>query len=110
MSRREPPYPQRFLSSFSGSDPDRFFHFGYENFSITDFSGLRFFQNRLDGTLCPIIGDNDLEFNLWKKIHGVFGAAVDLAVSLLPAESFYLAQSHSFDAGGHRGFAHTLCL
>ena len=106
--RREPPYSQRFRSSFAGSDPDRFFHFGYKDFAITDFSGLRLFQNRLDGTLRPIIGDNDFEFNLWKKIHGVLGAAIDLAVSLLPAKSFYLAQSHSFDAGGHQGFLHRL--
>jgi hypothetical protein len=29
-------------------------------------------------------------------------------VSLLPAKSFYFAQSHSLDARGHQGFSHWL--
>ena len=34
--------------------------------------------------------------DLWEKIHGVLGAAINLAMSLLPAKSFYFAKSHSF--------------
>jgi hypothetical protein len=42
------------------------------------------------------------------KIHGVFRASINLAVALLAAKAFYLAQSHSFDACGHQGFSHRL--
>ena len=80
---------------------DRFFNLGYKDFAVPDFAGLCFFQNRFDRTLSAIIADHDFEFDFWKKIHGVFGAAVDFAVSLLPAESLYLAQSHAFDACSH---------
>src|SRR6266436_2376721 len=101
-------HSQRFHSSFTGSDTDRLFHLGHKNFAVADFSGLGLFQNSLDCALRAIIGDHDLEFNLWKKIHGVLRAAINLAVSLLPAKSFYLAQSHSFDACRHQGFSHWL--
>jgi hypothetical protein len=102
------PRSQRFASPFTGSDTDCFFHFGHKDFAVADFSGLGFFQNRLDSALRAIVGDHDLEFNLWKKIHRVFGAAVNLAVSLLPAKSFYLAQSHSFDACRDQSFSYRL--
>ena len=88
-------HSQRFHSSFTGSDTDRFFYLGHKNFPVADFSGLGLFQNCLDCALRAIVGDHDLEFNLWKKIHRVLGAAVDLAVSFLPAKSFYFAQNDS---------------
>jgi len=103
-----PPRSQRFSSPFTGSDTDCFFHLGHEDFPVADFSGLRLFQNRLDRSLRSIVADHDLEFNFWKKIYRVLGAAVDLAVSLLPAKSFYLAYSHSFNARGHQSFSHRL--
>ena len=99
---------QRFHSSFTGSDTDRFFHLGHKDFAIADFSGLGLFQNRLNCALRAIVSYHDLEFNFGKKIHRILGAPIDLAVSLLPAKSFYLAQSHSFDACRHQCFSHRL--
>src|SRR5882724_8416373 len=101
-------HSQRFHSSFASSDTDRLFHLGHKNFAVADFSGLGLFQNCLDCALRAVIGDHDLELNLWKKIHGVLGAAINLAVSLLAAKSLYLAQSHSFHACRHQGFSHRL--
>ena len=86
--RREPPHSERFRSSFAGSDTDRFFHLGHKDFTVSDFSGLGLFQNRLDCTLRAIVADHDLEFDFWKKIHRVLGAAINLAVPLLPANPF----------------------
>src|SRR5215475_1480565 len=106
--RREPLRSQRFHSSFTGSDTDGFFHVGNKNFAVADFSSLGLFQNCLDSALRAIVGDHDLEFNFGKEIHRVFGSAVDLAVSFLPAKSFYFAQSHSFDPCSHQGFSHRL--
>src|SRR5262245_6931760 len=91
----------RFPSSLTGPDTHRFFHFGYKDLTVADFSGLGFFQNRFDSALRSIVGDHNLEFNFWKKIDCVLGAAVDLAVSFLTAKTFYLAKSHSFDARRH---------
>src|SRR6476660_2468647 len=101
---------QRFHASFTGSDTDRLFDLGHKDFSIADFSGLGFFQNCFNRALGAVVRDHNFEFNLWKKIHGIFRATINLAVSLLPAKSFYLAQSHSFDARGHQGFSHWLGL
>src|SRR6266576_3779775 len=91
-------HSQPFHSSFTGSDTDRLFHLGHKNFAVADLSGLGLFQNRLDCTLRAIVGDHDLKFNFWKEIHGVLRAAINFAVPLLPTESFYLDQSHSFYA------------
>src|SRR6266699_886866 len=92
------PHSQRFHSSFTGSDTDRLFHLGHKDFAIADLSCLGLFQNRLDSALRAIVGDHDLKFNFWKEIHGVLRPAINFAVPLLPTESFYLAQSHSFNA------------
>src|SRR5262249_6949713 len=63
---------------------------------------------RLDCTLRAIVADHDLEFYFWKEIHCVLGATINLAVPLLPAKSFYLTQSHSFDACRDQSFSHRL--
>src|SRR5262245_24035848 len=82
---------ERFSSSFTGSDTHRFFHLGHKDLTVADFSSLGLFQNRFDSALRSIVGDHNLEFNFWKKIDCVLGAAVDLAVSFLTAKTFYLA-------------------
>src|SRR5438876_6432168 len=92
------PRSQRFRSPFAGSNAHRLLHLGYKDFAVADLSGLGFFQNRLDRALCAIVTDHDLKLYFWKKIHGVLGAAINLAVPLLPPKSFHLAQSHSFHA------------
>jgi hypothetical protein len=99
---------QRFHSSFTSSDTDRFLYLGNEDFPVADFSRFGLFQNRLDCPLRAIVGDHNLELNLWKKIHRVLGAAVNLAVAFLPAKSLHFAKSHSFDAGRHQRFSHRL--
>src|ERR1043166_1140138 len=89
---------QRLHAPFTGPNTHRLFDLGHKDFAVADFSGLGLFQDGLDRAMRAIIGDHDLEFYLGKEIHCVLGATVNLAVSLLAAKSFHLAQSHAFDA------------
>ena len=96
---------QRFHASFAGSDTHGVFNLGHKNFAVTDFSGFGFFQYCFHRALGAIVRDHNFEFNLRKKIYRIFRAAINFAVPLLPAKSFYLAQSHSFNACGDQGFS-----
>ena len=44
-----------------------------------------------DGRIQPGIADHDFEFDFRQEIHGVFAAAIDFRVALLPAESLDFA-------------------
>ena len=45
-----------------------------------------------------LAGDRDLEPQLGQEIHGVFGAAINLHVALLPAVAFDLGHGHAVHA------------
>ncbi len=47
-----------------------------------------------------------LDTQLGEEVHGVFGAAVDLHVTLLPPEALDLGDSHAGNADPGEGFAH----
>src|SRR5206468_11737388 len=103
-------YLQRLGSPFTGSDTHRFFHLGYKDFAIADFSRFRRAQNGFHRSLRAIVRNYDLEFRFRKEIHRVLGAAINFTVPFLTAKSFYLTQSHSFYACRHQCFFHRLCL
>jgi hypothetical protein len=43
--------------------------------------------DRLDGFLDHVVAEHNLDLHLGEEIHDVFGAAIELGMSLLPAES-----------------------
>src|SRR4029077_6758947 len=56
--------------------------------------------DRLDG-LGDLVGrDRDLDFDLGQETHGVFGAAIDFRVALLPAISLDLRDRQAVNADG----------
>ena len=83
-------FSQRLGSPFTGSDTHRFFHLGYKDFAIADFSRLRRAQNGFHRSLRAIVRNHDLEFRFRKEIHRVLGAAINFTVPFLTAKSFYL--------------------
>jgi len=86
---------------FTRSYAHRFFDLAHKDFAIADFSSLSRSQNCFYSSLRSIIRNHDFELYFWKEIHCVLGTAIYLAMPLLAAKSFYLAKSHSFDAGRH---------
>src|SRR5437773_10548640 len=101
---------QPLSSPFTGSDTHRFFHLGYKDFAIADFSCLGRAQNGFHRSLRAIVRNHDLEFRFRKEIHRVLGTAIKFTVPFLTTKSFYLTQSHSFHACRHQRFFHRLGL
>src|SRR5262249_35709761 len=75
-------------SGFARPDPDRFLNIGDEDFSVADPPGLGSAPDRLDGFLNHVIAQHNLDLHLRKKIDDVFGASIQLRVSLLAPEAF----------------------
>ena len=58
-----------------------------EDLAIADLSGLGGGGDGVDGLVDLIGGDGDLDLDLGQEADGVFGAAIDFRVALLPAIS-----------------------
>src|SRR3954452_10792066 len=71
---------------FSGSDPDRLFDVGDEDFAVADAAGLGGAADRVDGFLDQFVGNHNLDFDLGQEVHDVFRTAIQFGVSLLPSE------------------------
>jgi len=75
------------------SDPDSFFNIGDENFAVADPPGLGGPADRLDGFFDHVVAEHNLDLHLGEKIHDVFGSAVKLGMSFLPAEALGFGHS-----------------
>jgi hypothetical protein len=92
------PSRKRFHPAFLGPDSHRLFYLANKNLSVTDLSGPGGSQDCFDHPLGAIVRNHDLKFHFRQEIDGIFGAAINFAVTFLPAEPFYLAQRHPFHA------------
>src|SRR6202020_3361345 len=67
-------------------------------------------NDRLDHLVGDVRVDRDLDFQLGKEAHGVFGAAIDLGMPLLPAVALDLSHCQSVHSDGGERIAHLLQL
>jgi hypothetical protein len=58
-----------------------------EELAVTDLAGLGGRGDGIDGSVDLVRGDSDLDLDLGPETHGVFSAAIDFGVALLPAIS-----------------------
>src|SRR6185312_4756076 len=61
----------------------------HEDLAVADLVRSRGLQQGLNRALDEPIVDHDLDLDLGQKAHGIFGAAIDLGLAFLPAESFH---------------------
>src|SRR5205807_2521562 len=76
-----------------------------EDLAVTDLAGFSGPDNGFDHCIHPVRRHRDLDADFRKKIHGVFGAAVNLGVALLAAVALDLARGHSVHADGDQRIA-----
>ena len=81
-----------------------------EYFAVTDLAGACRPRDRFDDPFNEAGRDHDLKLDLWKKGRRIFGATVDLGMSLLIPVSFDLGNCHAFDANLHQRGPHFLEL
>ena len=86
-----------FFAYFLGSDADGFVDGGDEEFAVADFAGAGGFDDGGGDAGDEVVGEDDLDFDLWLEIDGVFAAAVDFGVAFLAAETFDFGDGHAVD-------------
>src|SRR4029079_5876019 len=57
-----------------------------------------------------LAGDGDFEAQLGKKVHRVFGTAINLGVALVPSGTFHLRHGNAVYADARKGVAHFIEL
>src|SRR5579872_5591387 len=74
-----------------------------EDFAVADLSGFCSRGDGVDGLVDLVRGDRDLDFYLGQETDGIFGAAVDFRVALLPAISLDFRHRETVNANGGPG-------
>src|SRR5512141_922547 len=91
--------PRNFLKcvgvGFAGADTHGVFERRDENLTVADLAGLGGGGDRLRDLVDLFAGDGDLDAHFGQEVHGVFGAAIDLHVALLPPVAFDLGHGHA---------------
>src|SRR5437762_10305159 len=88
----------RFFADLFRADAHRVFHWKNENFPVADLAGLGGAHDFVHSFIHQIIGADDFHFHFREKVHGVLAAAINLGVTLLPAEALHFRDSHSFNS------------
>src|SRR6478735_8800996 len=73
---------------------------GHENLAVADLAGARGLDDRLDRALDHRIAQDHLDLDLRQEIDDVFGAPVELGVTLLAPEALDLGNGEA----GHADF------
>src|SRR5215216_6338046 len=69
----------------AGADADGALERHDEDLAVADLAGARRGRDAVDDARHELAGDRHLDLDLGQKAHGVFGAAVDLRMPLLPS-------------------------
>ena len=101
---------ERAFAALLIANSDCVVHLGEENLAISDFPGARGRYDCLHCLLDEIVCQDQLQLEFGNQIDGIFSAAVDLGVSLLPAMSAGFEDGHAFDANLVKGVLHGIQL
>src|SRR5882724_10686672 len=74
-----------------------------EDLAVADLSGLGSRGDGVDGLVDLIRGDSDLDLDLGQEAHGIFGAAIDFRMALLPTVSLDFRHRETVNANGGQG-------
>src|ERR1700722_19466148 len=101
---------KRVLVRLAGADPDRRVEAVDEDLAVADLACARRSDDRFDHLVGDVRVDRDLDFQLGKEAHGVFGAAIDLGMPLLPPVALDLSHCQPVHSDGGERIAHLLQL
>src|SRR3546814_1700771 len=78
------------LAGLAGADAHGLTHFEDENLAVADRAGAGALLKRFDDPCGERIVADEFDLHLGHHVGGIFGAAVDFGLSLLPAEALDL--------------------
>src|SRR5258708_25541852 len=90
----------------AGADAQRLLDGGDEDLAVADLAGMGGLLDGLDGALDLGVVDHDLDLHLGQEAHQVLGAAIDLGLALLAAETLDLADRQPRDADAGQRVPH----
>src|ERR1035438_5623153 len=91
-------------------DPDGLRYVVYEYLAVADLAGARGSGQSRQQFIATRIADDDFDFQLGQKIHGVFTPAIDLFMAFLPAMPAHFADGHAIHADARQRFLHFIQL
>src|SRR3954466_3492155 len=94
----------------AGADADGALERHDEDLAVADLAGPGRSGDRLDDAGDEVARDRDLDLELRQEAHGVFGAAVDLGMPLLPAVALHFRDGQPVHAEAGQRVAHLLEL
>src|SRR5271163_68887 len=94
----------------TSADSERLVDRGDENLAVADMSGLRGGAYGLHDVVGLLRRHGDLNTDFRQEVHGIFGAAINLRMALLPPIPLDLGDGHTGDADGKEGVPHLLQL
>src|ERR1700729_1392005 len=101
---------KRVLVRLARADPDRRVEAVDEDLAVADLARARCSDDRFDHLVCDIRVDRDLDLQLGKEAHRVFGAAIDFGMPLLAPVALNLCNCQTVHSDGGERIAHLLQL
>src|SRR5262245_40012 len=89
---------ERVRAGFAGADPDRLVDGRNEDLAVTDASGARRILDRFHRLVDELVGEDDLDLNLGQEVDDIFGAAIELGMAFLPAETLGLGNGNALQS------------
>ena len=99
LIRRYVNFLERVVVGLAGADAHRLFDAGDENLAVADLAGPCRRGDDLHHLVGAVGADGDLDPQFRQEGHGVFGAAINLGMALLPAIALDLGRSEERRVG-----------
>ncbi len=95
---------------FAGADANGVLYGGDKDLAVTNLAGAGGGHDSGDDPVDVSGGNGGFNLDLWQEVYGVFGATVDLGVTLLAAVTFDFGDGHALNAKVGQGLPDLLQL
>src|SRR6516225_8914478 len=102
------PFPlflERIRAGLAGANAHDLFEIRDEDLPVADLAGVGGLLDRFDDAIEQVVFDGGFDLHLRQEIDDVFGAAIELGVPLLPAESLDLGDGNPLHADSRQCLA-----
>src|SRR5215218_837304 len=110
ITRTRIPPLQRIIIGLAGADAQRVLQVDDENLAVTNLAGFRCRGDGFHHGFDLTFRYRYFQLRFRQEAHGIFGAAIDLRVSLLPSIALDLGDGHAVDAETGERVAHLVEL
>src|SRR5712664_2193307 len=110
LSPLAPPKSDCRFVGLPGADADDLLNRGDEDLAVADLAGAGRFDDRFDRPIREFVRHHHLDLHLGQEVHHVLRPAIELGMTLLPAETLDLGHGKPGDPDPRQRFAHFVQL